>query len=210
IDTFDTVKAADRLAANVKAGQMTVTGVRLDSGDLAQLSQQVRALLPEITIFASGDLDEWAIAALQQQGASIDGYGLGTKLVTGTPVNGVYKLVEIDGQPTCKRSSHKATYPGKKQIFRHYNGQGQFQGDRLGLATEAPGATETPLLMPVMVNGDRLADAEGLATLRQRTRASVNALPASLRQLTGPSADCVAISPVLRNLQHQLFAQPIC
>ncbi|MFM1841763.1 MAG: hypothetical protein RLZZ490_496 [Cyanobacteriota bacterium] len=207
IDTFDTVKAAQRLADRVKAGQMTVTGVRLDSGDLAQLSQQVRGLLPDITIFASGDLDEWAIADLQQRGASIDGYGLGTKLVTGTPVNGVYKLVEIDGKPTCKRSSHKATYPGKKQIFRRYDDQGQFKGDRLGLATEVPGTGETPLLTCAMVNGKRQYQPESLQTLRQGTRTSVTSLPTSLRQLNAPPSTPVDISPALQDLQHQVFAQ---
>ncbi|MGA1623662.1 MAG: nicotinate phosphoribosyltransferase [Synechocystis sp.] len=207
IDTFDTVKAAQRLADRVQNQQMTVTGVRLDSGDLAQLSQQVRGLLPDIKIFASGDLDEWAIADLQQRGASIDGYGLGTKLVTGAPVNGVYKLVEIDGQPTCKRSSHKATYPGKKQIFRRYDDQGQFTGDRLGLTTEAPGDTETPLLTCVMANGQRQYDPESLSTLRQRTRTSVNALPSSLRQLNGAPSTPVDISPALQDLQRHVFSQ---
>ncbi|MEB3161165.1 MAG: nicotinate phosphoribosyltransferase, partial [Synechocystis sp.] len=207
IDTFDTVEAAQRLADRVNAGKMTVTGVRLDSGDLAQLSQQVRALLPEIKIFASGDLDEWAIADLQQRGASIDGYGLGTKLVTGNPVNGVYKLVEIDGQPTCKRSSQKATYPGKKQIFRRYDDQGQFQEDRLGLATEAPSSTETPLLTCVMAKGKRQYDPESLQTLRQRTRTSVQSLPLSLRQLSVDQTNPVEISPALQDLQQQVFAQ---
>ena len=208
IDTFDTVHAAQRLADRVNAGQMTVTGIRLDSGDLVQLSQQVRELLPEIKIFASGDLDEWAIADLRRRGASIDGYGLGTKLVTGNPVNGVYKLVEIDGKPTCKRSSQKATYPGKKQIFRHYD-HGQFHGDRLGLASELPTATETPLLTCVMANGERQYEPENLQTLRQRTRTSVKSLPPSLRQLNAPPSDPVEISPALFYLQQQLFAQPI-
>lgn len=209
IDTFDTVEAAERLAARVKAGEMSLAGVRLDSGDLVQLSQQVRALLPEIKIFASGDLDEWAIADLRQRGASIDGYGLGTKLVTGQPVNGVYKLVEIDGQPTCKRSSQKATYPGKKQIFRRYDDQGQFSSDHLGLTSETPPDGTIPLLTCVMVNGDRQYPSESITVLRQRTRHSVNALPLSLRQLNAPPTTPVEISPALKDLQQQLFAQPL-
>ncbi|MFP4009654.1 MAG: nicotinate phosphoribosyltransferase, partial [Spirulinaceae cyanobacterium] len=119
IDTYDTVEAAQRLAKQVQAGERQVTGVRLDSGDLAELSQKVRALLPDISIFASGDIDEGEIERLQAAGASIDGYGVGTKLVTGKPVNGVYKLVQIDDIPTLKKSSSKATYPGRKQVFRY-------------------------------------------------------------------------------------------
>ncbi|MEM9908729.1 MAG: nicotinate phosphoribosyltransferase, partial [Cyanobacteria bacterium P01_D01_bin.44] len=134
IDTYDTVEAAQRLAKTVNQGA-TLAGVRLDSGDLAALSKQVRSHLPHTSIFASGDLDEQIIVNLKQQGACIDGYGLGTKLVTGAPVNGVYKLVEIDGIPVMKESSGKMTYPGRKQIFRRVE-QGQSLGDRLGLADE--------------------------------------------------------------------------
>jgi nicotinate phosphoribosyltransferase len=71
-------------------------------------------------IFASGDLDEHKITQLQAAGACIDGYGLGTQLVTGAPVNGVYKLVEIDGIPVMKEATGKVSYPGRKQIFRSY------------------------------------------------------------------------------------------
>ena len=95
IDTYDTVAAAKRLQAKIATG-MRVAGVRIDSGDLVELSQQVHSYLPETKIFVSGDLDEWEITRLKRQGAIIDGYGIGTKLVTGSPVNGVYKLVEID------------------------------------------------------------------------------------------------------------------
>lgn len=119
IDTYDTVAAAQRLACKVAAG-MPLGGVRIDSGDLAAVSKAVRSHLPDTPIFASGDLDEYAIADLRQNHACIDGYGLGTKLVTGSPVNGVYKLVDIDGTPVMKESSGKMTYPGRKQIFRRY------------------------------------------------------------------------------------------
>ncbi|MGL5871695.1 MAG: nicotinate phosphoribosyltransferase, partial [Xenococcaceae cyanobacterium] len=152
IDTYDTVAAAERLAEKVKSGKMEVAGVRLDSGDLIELSQKVRTFLPDTNIFASGDLDEWAIRDLKKAGAAIDGYGVGTKLVTGTPVNGVYKLVEIDNIPTVKLSSSKRTYPGRKQIFRRYS-NGIVDRDCLGLADEKPLANEQPLLQLVMKEG---------------------------------------------------------
>ncbi|MDP8932968.1 MAG: nicotinate phosphoribosyltransferase, partial [Cyanobacteriota bacterium] len=91
IDTYDTVAAARMLADRVNSGEMQLEGVRLDSGDLAVLSREVRSILPGVPIFASGDLDDREIAKLKNSGACIDGYGLGTKLVSGSPVNGVYK-----------------------------------------------------------------------------------------------------------------------
>lgn len=201
IDTYDTVAAAQRLAAKVKNGEITLTGVRLDSGDLITLSQKVRSLLPNITIFASGDLDEWEIQRLQTAGAEIDGYGLGTKLVTGTPVNGVYKLVEIDHIPVMKASSGKVTYPGRKQIFRAVV-DGQLQTDTLGLAEEHPPGKQ-PLLQLVVKEGQQIQAPETLATIRQRTAASVSYLPATVRRLAQPETLKVEISPGLQTLTEQ-------
>lgn len=202
IDTYDTVAAAQHLAAKVNAGEMELTGVRLDSGDLVNLSQQVRSLLPGVTIFASGDLDEWEIARLKAADAEIDGYGLGTKLVTGTPVNGVYKLVEIDGIPVMKKSSGKATYPGRKQIFRSF-AKNQIKTDRLGLITENPLATEKSLLQLVVKEGQRLQAPETLAAIRQRTAASVASLPEKTRHLDHPIPLTVEISPTLAKLTEK-------
>ncbi|MCF4969986.1 nicotinate phosphoribosyltransferase [Nostoc sp. CMAA1605] len=206
IDTYDTVAAAKNLAAKVNAGEIELTGVRLDSGDLVSLSQQVRSLLPGVTIFASGDLDEWAIARLKAANAEIDGYGLGTKLVTGTPVNGVYKLVEIDGIPVMKKSSGKTTYPGRKQIFRSFAGN-QAQADRLGLVTETPLPTEKPLLQLVVKEGQRLQPPETLAAIRQRTAASVASLPEKTRHLDHAIPLTVEISPALAEFTEDVERQ---
>lgn len=191
IDTYDVEAATQRLAAQVAAGTMTVDAVRLDSGNLVELSKIVRSLLPHATIFASGDLDGPEIARLQQDGAMLDGYGIGTKLVTGDPVNGVYKLVEIDGIPTMKAAAGKITYPGRKQIFRQIDATGEVKGDRLGLMTEAPITTtdyhETPLLQLVMQQGKRLVEAESLEAIAHRTRTAVTQLPASCRQIHHPT-----------------------
>ncbi len=203
VDTFDTSQTVQRLARQVTAGRRQMTGVRLDSGDLVSLSQQVRQQLPDVNIFASGDLDEWAIARLNQQGAEIDGYGLGTKLVTGEPVNGVYKLVEMDGRPTCKRSRNKATYGGKKQIFRRCD-PGQWLQDRLGLADESPHAHETPLLQLIMRRGQACLSDFDLNQIRQRTRQSVLALPPEIRSISGHHPDPVVISEALQTRQQQI------
>ena len=142
----------------------------------------MRSLLPKINIFASGDLDEWEIERLQKAGADIDGYGVGTKLITGTPVNGVYKLVEIDSIPTMKKSRSKVTYPGSKQIFRTIS-NGLIQQDRLALTTEAMTKTEIPLLQLVMQQGKRINPPETLDTIRQRTSNSVASLPVATRKI---------------------------
>ncbi|MFN6069532.1 MAG: nicotinate phosphoribosyltransferase, partial [Pseudanabaena sp.] len=129
IDTFDTIAAARNLAEKVKSGEMQVKGVRIDSGDIAAVSKEVKALLPHAAIFASGDIDETEILRLKALGAPIDGYGIGTKLVTGVPVNGVYKLVEIDNIPVSKKSSGKQSIAGRKQIWRSLE-NGVVKGDR--------------------------------------------------------------------------------
>lgn len=199
IDTYDTVAAAKRLAAQ---GQ-PLTAVRLDSGDLVDLSQQVRRLLPNVAIVASGDLDEFEILRLQTAGATIDAYGLGTKLVTGSPVNGVYKLVEIDGIPVMKESSSKRTYPGRKQIFRTRSGE-QIECDRLGLISEPAQPSEQPLLQQVMTHGNRLAAPEDLSTIAHRTRANVMSLPSSVRQIQQPASFQPTISTALQALTDRI------
>jgi nicotinate phosphoribosyltransferase len=198
IDTYDTVEAAQRLAPKVAAG-MPLNGVRIDSGDLAKSAQAVRSQLPNTPIFASGDLDEYAIEQLRQQTACIDGYGLGTKLVTGTPVNGVYKLVDIDGKPVMKESSGKITYPGRKQVFRQYEA-GQMVSDRLALTLEGAIEGEKPLLQRVMRGGVRLSAPESLDHIAQRTATTVGTLPASVRRLQNPQPLPMAISHGLSHL----------
>ncbi len=192
IDTYDTVAAAKLLGQKAQS----LAGVRLDSGDLVTLSQQVRQELPEVPIFASGDLDEGEILRLKQAGACIDGYGLGTKLVTGTPVNGVYKLVDIDGIPVMKESSGKFTYPGRKQIFRSAS------GDRLGLSTEALPAGAEGLLVPVMHSGQRVVPMDTLEAIRERTTQSVAQLPPTVRDVLNPVVPQAEISPALQQLTN--------
>jgi nicotinate phosphoribosyltransferase len=185
IDTYDSIAAAQRLA--IQTQDQSLEAVRLDSGDLVSLSQQIRQILPDTLIVASGDLDEFEIDRLQTAGAKIDSYGIGTKLVTGTPINGVYKLVEIEGIPVMKVADRKSTFPGRKQIFRQFQ-QGQVKGDRLGLITDSPQPNEQPLLQQVMKQGKRTALPEDLSTIADRTRHAVLALPSSIRRLHSPSS----------------------
>ena len=201
IDTYDTVAAARMLADRVNSGELQLEGVRLDSGDLAALSREVRSILPGVPIIASGDLDEWKIAKLKSDGACIDGYGLGTKLVSGSPINGVYKLVEIDGIPVMKEASGKVTYPGKKQIFRTVK-NGQFIGDCLGLSAENVHNCDSyiPLIKLVVKEGKRVEEPDSLDDIAKRTAASVASLPPETRQLNNPISPPVEISTGLQTL----------
>ncbi len=196
IDTFDTIAAARNLAEKVKSGEMQVKGIRIDSGDIAALSKEVKALLPDVAIFASGDIDETEILRLKALGAPIDGYGIGTKLVTGAPVNGVYKLVEINNIPVSKKSSGKQTIAGRKQIWRCFE-NGIVIGDRLTHISEVPLSNEQPLLECIMHNGELLKALDDLETIAQRTRNSVKSLPQAVRTIAEPETINVAIDETL-------------
>lgn len=201
IDTYDSIAAAKRLAQQVAAG-VSLKAIRLDSGDLVTQSQQIHQLLPEIAIVASGDLDEFEIDRLRLEGAVIDAYGLGTKLVTGTPVNGVYKLVEINDIPVMKESSEKVTYPGRKQIFRRYTGA-TFEGDRLGLVSESCQANERSMMQLVMKQGNRLQPPEDLKTIALRARSEVVSLPDAIRHIHQPPPFYPEISIALQDLTQR-------
>ena len=201
IDTYDTVAAARELAVKVKAGEIKLTGVRLDSGDLVALSKQVKEILPDVSIFASGDIDEWEISRLKSKNAQIDGYGMGTRLVTGKPINGVYKLVEIDGIPVMKQSSGKVSYPGRKQIFREFV-KGELKGDTLGLVSENY-PDKQPLLKLFMKDGRRLQAPYTIETIRKRTAASVASLSPQIRNLDSSTSMPVEISTSLQQLAEQ-------
>ncbi|WP_413167181.1 nicotinate phosphoribosyltransferase [Capilliphycus salinus ALCB114379] len=212
IDTYNTVEAARRLAEKIQQGEMNVKGVRLDSGDLAKLSKEVRSLLPGVSIFASGDIDEYEIARLKAENAEIDGYGLGTKLVSGSPVNGVYKLVEVDGHPVMKKSSGKGTYPGRKQIIRTFK-QGEVQSDCLVLMDEerpeiesgnGHSVSQVELMQLVVKQGERMLSPEPLETIAKRTAASVASLSPEIRRLENPISFQVEVSEALGELTERV------
>lgn len=196
IDTFDTIAAARNLAEKVKSGEMQVKGVRIDSGDIVTVSKEVKAILPDAAIFASGDIDEAEILRLKALGAPIDGYGIGTKLVTGAPVNGVYKLVEIDNIPVSKKSSGKQSIAGRKQIWRSFE-NGMIIDDRLAHISEVPQSHKQPLLELILHNGELLKSLDDLEAIAQRTRNSVKSLPQAVRSITSPETINVAISKSL-------------
>jgi nicotinate phosphoribosyltransferase len=195
VDTYD-VAAAVRLA--IGAG-LRPAAVRVDSGDLDVLSRDVRSLLDTAglqgtRVLASGDLDEWSIAALVRAGAPIDGFAVGTALSTSEDapaLGGVYKLVELqegsDVRPVMKRSQGKSTWPGRKQVYRIVD-RGVATHDLVCLADEPPPPGGEPLLVPVMRNGARIAADPLIAAVREHCRRAIDRLPDPLRSLESASS----------------------
>jgi nicotinate phosphoribosyltransferase len=216
LDTYDTEAAAHKvvaLAPRLKAAGITIRGVRLDSGDLLALSRSVRRILDagglaEVTIFASGGLDEDSLAAFVRAGAPVDGLGVGTSLTTSSdaPVlDCVYKLQEYAGVPRRKRSEHKATWPGRKQVWRRYGPDGRMAGDFLTLETAAPPKESMePLLHPVMREGRRLRPPPSLDDIRRHAKRELERLPEPLRRLEPGTTYPVEIADELKALAAEV------
>ncbi len=213
IDTYDTEEGARQvvaLAPKLRKLGIEISAVRLDSGDLGALAKSVRAILdagglPGVTIFASGGLDEAKIARLLAGGAPIDGFGVGTSLTTSSDAPALdcaYKLQEYAGQARRKRSEGKATWPGRKQVWRHFDGAGVMVGDVITTEDDPQGGR--PLLEPVMREGRRLAPAPSLTAIRAYAAAEIKSLPGDLRGLeTAPPYE-VRISESLRALAAEV------
>jgi nicotinate phosphoribosyltransferase len=205
IDTYDTLRAAREVVGLRRREGIPVAAVRLDSGDLAALSREVRAILDaggcgDVQIVASGNLDELEIERLLATGAPIDAFGVGTKLDVSADapyLDCVYKIQEYAGRPRRKRSAGKATWPGRKQVYREYDAAGRIAGDTIGLIDEPlPG---TPLLQPVMRAGRRLPQPT-LAASRERTARELGTLPGRCRRLADPEPLVPEVSAGLREL----------
>jgi nicotinate phosphoribosyltransferase len=214
IDTYDTVECARKI---VSAG-LRPRAVRLDSGDLVELSRQVRVVLDEgglhdTRILASGDLDEWSIADALGRGAPIDGFGVGTALATSKDapaLGGVYKLVEVERDgvdvPVMKLSAGgKSSMPGRKQVWRRYR-DGRAVGDVIGLATEASPADAVPLMVPLMEHGFRVRPPESLKAGRDRCARMLRELPPGVRELDASEGYPVARSGALDGLTGRTAA----
>jgi nicotinate phosphoribosyltransferase len=196
LDTYDTEAAARQvvaLAPKLKAAGITISGVRLDSGDLIGLSKSVRRILDagglaDVTIFASGGLDEDALMAMAKANAPIDGFGIGSSLTTSSDVPALdcaYKLEEYAGLPRRKHAMGKATWPGRKQVWRQYGADGRMVGDTLSVeGEEQPGK---PLIRHVMRAGERISPAPSLTQVRMHVARELHRLPEPLRNL-GPDA----------------------
>lgn len=192
LDTHDTLAATDLVIALAKrlGPDFKVRALRLDSGNLDALSREVRHRLDEaglnaVQIIGTNSLDEHAIEALVHAGAPIDAFGVGTQLGTLSDypaLDLVYKLAEYDGRPTAKRAPDKATWPGRKAVWRSFDAHGQMLHDEVGLHDESrPGQ---PLLSPLMVGGELTAEgARSLSESRAYALEVLRNLPARLTAL---------------------------
>jgi nicotinate phosphoribosyltransferase len=215
IDTYNTEAGAQKvveLAPLLTAKGIDIKGVRLDSGDLGEHARQVRNILDKggltkTTIFASGDIDEYKLEQLLSQHAPIDGFGIGTRMDTSADapyLNCAYKLQEYAGQARRKRSEGKATWPGRKQVYRHYDSEGFMSADTLTLANSA--CEGQSLLEMFMQNGRTLAPYPSLETLKKHARKQLNSLPPALKVLGDAPVYPVQISDELIDLAKEVDA----
>ena len=216
IDTYDTEAGAKKvvtLAPKLEKEGLAVRGVRLDSGDLADHAFKVRRILDEgglakVTIFASGGVDEDLLKRHAELGAPIDGYGIGTALTTSldaAALDCAYKLQDYAGVARRKHSEGKATWPGRKQVYRRTSADGVPTGDVLTLEDDVQEGEA--LIVPVMRDGRRRAPALGLDGLRAHAAKELDRLPDPLKRVEAGAAYRVEVSPALEALAEEVDAR---
>ncbi len=214
IDTYNDMAGAKKavvIAKELEEKGFKLAGVRLDSGDLAETSKKVRLLLDAnglsyVIIFASGDLDEYRIAELLSKGAKIDGFGVGTKMGTSADypyIDVIYKLCETmndqgEFSPIMKLSKNKNTLPGRKQVYRVYDKNGDLVKDIITLAAEK--SIGESLLRKVVENGKVTYVLPSLKEIRNTTALNLSHLPQRYKNLTDPPKYPVELSKDLKDL----------
>lgn len=221
IDTFDDIKGAEKaaiIAKELEKKGFQLNAVRLDSGNLVEISKKVRALLDEkglnyVKIFASGDLDEYKIEELLSKGAKIDSFGVGTRMSTSEDrpyVDIIYKLCEkMDKKgkfvPAMKLSKGKITLPGRKQVFRLRDKKGNFVKDIIALYNEK--VEGEPLLVKVMEKGETVYDLPSLEEIRKRTLENLSKLPMKYKKLKDAPHYPVVLSLGLKKMINELTSE---
>lgn len=218
VDTYDSVRGVEnaaKVALELKQNGVKLQAIRLDSGDLRDLSVKSRRILDsaglrDVAIFASGNLDEYRIQELISAGAPIDAFGVGTAIVVSgdaPALDVAYKLTEYNGVPRLKTSPDKVTYPGRKQVFRALNESGGSFGDLIGLADEGittvarefkPAPAEVAMLLErTFSGGHRLAPRPTLTESRERLLESMAKLDQRYKDLEKPEAFPVKLTAAL-------------
>ncbi len=221
VDTYDVkngVQAAIRVARFLKHKGIDIVGLRLDSGDLVNDARETRLMLDregfiDTMLVASGDLDEYKIGQLVARHAPYDAFGVGTHMgcSSDAPFSDViYKLVEIKNKgkkfiPTMKLSAGKATYPGRKQIFRFNDNAKIMVNDILALDCEKYSGKK--ILRKVMENGRRLYKEKTLNEKRRTCAEKLTALPEYLRAPDPKQEYAIKISPALASLTRDLSSE---
>lgn len=236
VDTYDTlgsgVPNAIIVAKELRERGYELKGIRLDSGDLAYLSKRARQMLDEnglqnVKIAASNQLDERVITSLKTQGARIDIFGVGTRLVTGDKspaLDGVYKLSSVDGNPTLKISNNvdKITLPAKKKIYRYLNGNQTFNGDAImhvdeerpdrmhhpnfpAQKTDLTGMPYEEILQPVIRGGEIVAELPDVKEIVTYKKERFNQLQPEYKRFENPHIYKVGISARLMETRDNLL-----
>lgn len=218
IDTYDTEAAAQKvvaLAPTLAAKGIPVKGVRLDSGDLADHARKVRKILdegglPHATILASGNLDEYRLRDLILSRAPIDSFAVGTAMTTSADAPSLdcaYKLQEYAGRPCRKRSEGKATWPGRKQVYRMRGADGQWEYDVLTTSTDEQKGEA--LLQPIMREGNLVRPLPLLMDSRSHAAEQLAQLPLALKRLEQADPYEVRISEALRALTAEVDSEQV-
>lgn len=218
VDTWDTLRGVDRVIELIRRhddGKPPVRAIRLDSGDLLALSREARAKLDaagleSIKIVASSSLNEYRIRKLLDAGAPIDAFGVGTEWAVSPDapeLDFAYKLAEFDGQPRMKASSGKATWPGAKQVWRHWK-RGRMLGDVITARGE-PGPEGTQgMLRPVIEGGELLPGTlSSLTEAREHARRQLDGLPEALHSLERVDPYPVRVSDGLEQAKKQMLSR---
>jgi nicotinate phosphoribosyltransferase len=237
VDTYDTLKSglpnAIIVAKKMEEKGYRLSGIRLDSGDLAYLAKRSRKMLDDagleyVKIAVSNQLDEYIIKSLLEQQAPIDIFGVGTNLVTGHPdaaLDGVYKMSFANGKPRIKLSEtvSKITLPHRKQVFRMFDNEGMFIGaDVVTLADEqdleimyhplyplkslsVKKYNKESLLQKVMGNGERLSKPQSLSEIELYSRNRLKNLPGEYKRFNNPHIYKVGLSDRLKNERDWLI-----
>ncbi|HHP7235064.1 MAG TPA: nicotinate phosphoribosyltransferase [Desulfobacterales bacterium] len=215
IDTYDTLSGAEKaveVAREMKSKGRNLRGVRLDSGDMVELSRKVRRILDEsgfedVQIFASGSYDEYEIARSIAEGARIDAFGVGTKMGVSadTPYTDIaYKLVQYDERPVLKLSSGKKSLVAEKQVFRMQS-KGRYREDTIGLRHEKRHGE--PLLVAMMEDGGRLQEPDPAKVIRDRFMTDFERFDDRVRAIESPAEYPVRISDELQKLQDRIVEE---
>jgi nicotinate phosphoribosyltransferase len=216
IDTYDTEAGARKvvaLAPKLKEMGAALRAVRIDSGNLIEMSKRVRQILDDgglqdVTIFASGGINEDVLVAMQDAAAPIDGFGIGANLDTSQDaptLDCAYKLQEYAGKPRRKLSKGKETWPGRKQVWRDEAPDGSMRGDILSI--ESDRQVGRPLIVPVMKGGKRVNAAPPLTAIREHAASELKRLPDALRRLQPGHAYPVRVSERLHALAAEASRQ---
>jgi nicotinate phosphoribosyltransferase len=212
IDTYDTIAGAHnavQIAKEMAARNQRLQGVRIDSGDLAQLALAVRNILDaagfqDVKIIGSGGLDEYELVEFSDAHVPYDSYGVGTKMgVSGDApwLDTAYKLVEYDTRPVLKLSTGKISLPGRKQVFRLSDTRSRLQKDIIGLRGETVAGGE-PLLIRVMEGGAITSPQPSLADSRSTLLHEFMLLPEPIKAIQNPALYPIELSPRLSQLEQ--------